>query len=143
MKPCLVDVNVVVALLVADHVHNSLARKWFDMLAAEEAGICRFVELAVVRLLGNRHVMGSLALTAAEGWRVVRELSEDERILYLDEPAGIEPLLTDLLEYSVAAGKLVSDAYLAAFAIASSRTLLTFDADFRRFRGLRLKLLDR
>lgn len=141
MKLCLVDVNVVFALLVADHVHHPVARRWFDNLGAEEAGLCRFVELAVVRLLGNPKIMGPLALAAADGWRVVCELSTDERVAHLQEPAGIEVHLAELFEYPATAGKLVGDAYLAAFAIASSRTLVTLDRDFRRFRGLSFELL--
>jgi toxin-antitoxin system PIN domain toxin len=38
-------------------------------------------------------------------------------------------------------GPLVSDAHLAALAIEHGATLLSFDADFARFAGLRLKHL--
>jgi uncharacterized protein len=141
MKPCLVDVNAILALLVRSHAHHDLARRWFDGLNAGEVGICRIVQLAIVRLLGSRAIMGSHAVSAAAGWGIMVELFEDERVEFLIEPANIESFLPRLLSHPVAAGKLVTDAYLAAFAMAASRRLVTLDRDFRRFRGVEIEFL--
>jgi predicted nucleic acid-binding protein len=46
-----------------------------------------------------------------------------------------------LLDYPVPTNKFVADAYLAAFAIAASMRLTTFDSGFEQFRGLELQLL--
>jgi predicted nucleic acid-binding protein len=80
MKPCLVDVNAILALLVRSHAHHDLARRWFGGLNAGEVGICRIVQLAIVRLLGNRAIMGSHAVSAATGWGIMVELFKDERV---------------------------------------------------------------
>jgi toxin-antitoxin system PIN domain toxin len=141
MKRCLVDVNVVLALLVPRHEHHGRAMRWFDALAAGEAGLCRFVQLAVVRLLANRVVMGTHAVPPAAGWAIVEELLGDERLELAGEPAGIDSLLPELLRQRRSGSQVVSDAYLAAFALASSRGLVTMDAGFRNFRGLELELL--
>jgi len=141
MKRCLVDVNVILALLVRQHIHHAQARGWFEELGAAQAGICRFVQLSIVRLLGNRSLMADDAVPAFEGWRLTTELLQDERLELLPEPPTIDPLLPKLIHYPSSAGKLVGDAYLAAFAMAASRQMITLDRDFLRFRGLDVRLL--
>lgn len=141
MTPCLVDVNVLLALVALQHVHHSAARKWFSALSAGEAGLCRVVQLALIRLLNNRSVMGEGAISPGAAWRLIEELLEDERLEYVPEPPRLDSVLPILLVHPMPAGKLVTDAYLAAFAIASSRCLVTFDKGFRQFKGLELDLL--
>ena len=50
-------------------------------------------------------------------------------------------MLGELLRYPVPTPKLVGDAYLAAFAIAGGRKMVTADGGFRQFRGLDVELL--
>jgi toxin-antitoxin system PIN domain toxin len=142
MKPCLVDVNVWIALLVAWHVHHSSAHQWFAALKAQEAGMCRLVQLAIIRLLGNRSLMGSDVQSASHAWHKLAELAEDERIQFVPEPSGIDTAMPALLQYPVPTGKLVGDAYLAAFAISSSRKIVTMDRGFQQFHGVEVQLLD-
>jgi hypothetical protein len=66
---------------------------------------------------------------------------EDERVLLLAEPSGIDSILPAFFRYPVPTGKLVGDAYLAAFAVASSRKMVTADSGFLQFRGLEVDLL--
>jgi len=141
MKLCLVDVNVLLALVARQHVHHDSARKWFGTLSAGEAGLCREVQLALIRLLNHRSVMGDDAISAGAAWRSIEELLEDERLESVPEPPLLDSVLPTLLVQRMPAGKLVTDAYLAAFAIAASRRLVTFDKGFRQFRRLELELL--
>lgn len=127
MKPCLVDVNVWLALLVPRHEHHQTARAWYESLRRGEAGMCRFVQLAVVRLLANPSVLGADALTVREGFKVVAALLEDERVELVREPDGLGAVLPRFLDAPLPAGKLVADAYLAAFAECDRRRLVTFD----------------
>lgn len=143
MKRCLVNVNVWLALLVIQHEHHKLARKWFDRLAADEAGLCRIVQLALIRLLANRSIMGVHVVSASSAWDLIEKLLEDERVDFIPEPSGVDSVLPTLLNYPIPTGKLVTDAYLAAFAIAASRRLVTLDRGFRQFRGLDVDLLIR
>jgi uncharacterized protein len=141
MKPCLVDVNVWLALLVIQHDHHTIARQWFEGLAAGESGLCRLVQLGLIRLLANRTIMGADAVSASRAWELIEELLEDERVDFIDEPGEIHVMLPSLLKYPIPTGKLVTDAYLAAFAICASRRIVTLDAGFRQFRGLDLAVL--
>ncbi len=143
MKRCLADVNVLLALMVRHHEHHKRARKWFEGLEAGEAGLCRFVQLALIRLLGNRAVMGEYALPASRAWLLIEELLEDERLDFIDEPREFEAIFPALLKHPVPTGKLVGDAYLAAFAVAIHCRLATLDRGFRQFSGLEIELLHR
>jgi len=143
MKQCLVDVNVMLALLVRQHEYHRLARKWFDTLEANEAGVCRLVHLALIRLLGNAAVLGNDALSASAAWILVEELLMDERLDFLAEPSDLDSVMPTLLNYPIPTGKLVGDAYLAAFASCESRRVVTLDRSFRQFRGVSVELLRR
>jgi toxin-antitoxin system PIN domain toxin len=142
MTPCLVDVNVWLALLAVRHVHHKPARRWFDALAADDAGLCRIVQLAVIRLLGNPTIMGTDAVPAVDAWNLISQLLEDERVVFVDEPPGIDSILPGLFRYPTPTGKLVGDAYLAAFAIAASRKIATTDRGFQQFRGLQVEWIE-
>jgi uncharacterized protein len=141
MKQCLVDVNLLLSLLVQQHVHHQAARSWFSRLRAGEAGVCRMVQLSVVRLLGNRSVMAKDQLSAAEAWRTISELLEDERLEFLPEPEALDNFLPKFFRYPVPTVNLVADAYLAAFAVAASRRIATFDRGFRQFDELEVDLV--
>lgn len=142
MQRSLVDVNVWLSLLVRQHEHHVTARKWYESLESSEAGLCRFVQLGLIRLLGNRSIMGADAVSATAAWGLVEELLGDERVEFVPEPPDIAMFLPSLLRYPVPTGKLVSEAYLAAFAMSSSRRLITLDAGYRQFPGLNVKLLE-
>jgi len=141
MKRCLADVNVLLALLVRHHEHHAPALRWFEGLAVGEAVLCRFVQLALVRLLGNRTVMGKYAVSASAAWALIEELMEDERVEFSAEPALVDAVLPKLLRYATPTNKLVGDAYLAAFSIAGQMRLATVDKGFGQFRDVDLELL--
>ena len=141
MKQCLVDVNVLLPLLVRHHKHHRLARKWLDGLSSGEAGVCRFVQLALARLLANRSIMAGFAIPASDAWRLIRELLEDERFEFVTEPSLIDNILPKLFRYAVPTPNLIMDAYLAAFALAANRRIATFDRGFRQFDELEVDLL--
>ena len=100
MKRCLADVNVLLPLLVRHHEHHELALRWFDGLAPGEAVLCRFVQLAVVRLLGNRTIMGKFAVSASAAWDLMAELMEDERLEFAAEPPLVDAVFPKLLRYA-------------------------------------------
>lgn len=141
MRRCLVDLNVCLALSVRHHEHHSQARAWFETLTAGEAGLCRVVQLGLVRLLTNKSILGQYALPAREAWAFVDQLLEDERLDFIVEPLDLAGFVPAFLQYPCPTGKLITDAYLAAFAVAGSLCLVTFDRGFRQFKGLDLVLL--
>jgi toxin-antitoxin system PIN domain toxin len=141
MKRCLADVNVLLPLLVRHHQHHEIALHWFDGLQAGGGAVCRFVQLALIRLLGNRSIMREYAVSASVAWRLIEELMEDERLEFESEPALMDSVFPKLLTYPVPTNKLVGDAYLAAFSIAGSMRLVSVDKGFEQFRGVDLELL--
>ena len=141
MALCLADTNVWLALLVKEHVHHARALTWFESAAAGKAGLCRVVQLSLIRLLGTPAVMASGTLSSAAAWTSVQELLADERVEFLAEPTEIGSILGGLWRYGAPTRNLVMDAYLAAFAISANRALLTNDKGFRQFRGLHLAFL--
>jgi uncharacterized protein len=85
--------------------------------------------------------MGVDVRTGSEVWKILDTALRDERFVVLDEPEGLERvlrLLTSGLRYSP---KVWQDAYLAAFAIASGRKLVSFDSGFKNFEGLAVEIL--
>lgn len=131
------------ALLVRQHEHHRLARKWFDTLTAGEAGLCRLVQLGLMRLLANRTIVGDHAVSAPEAWALIEALLKDERVDFVPEPPELGSIFPTLLRYPIPTGKLIADAYLAAFAVGSSRRLVTLDRGFKQFRGVETDLLGR
>ena len=63
------------------------------------------------------------------------------RLEFLAEPSGVDAVLPGLFKHPVPTGKLVADAYLAAFAIGHQAQLVTLDQEFSRFAGLDLLVL--
>jgi uncharacterized protein len=133
-----VDANVLLYAVNADSAHHRDARDWLDRVLAgpESVGLAWSVILAFLRL-ATHPVVFPRPLDAGDATRVVRG--------WLGSPVAtpLEPtdqhlrILTRLLDEAGTAGNLVSDAHLAALAIEHDGTLVSYDADFSRFEGLR------
>ena len=141
-KPCLVDINVLLALLAGNHAHHVTARKWFDGCDKDEIGICRYVQLGVIRLLGHTALMQQHAISGLAAFRIIHELIElDERVQFVADHKDVDLFFPQCLSEPVPASKAVNDAYLAAFALAAKRRLVTLDTGFKKFDKLDLLLL--
>jgi toxin-antitoxin system PIN domain toxin len=143
------DVNFWLALLLTKHPHHDLAALWMEG-ELDRAGLffCRATQQSLVRLLTTAAVLspyGIPPLTNREAWEKYAELCEDDRIIFAQEPAGIEATWKILATPETPSPKVWMDAYLAAFAINGGMRLVTLDRDFKRFEpnGLDLCLLTR
>jgi len=133
----LADVNFLVALLHARHVHASRAAAWLEGLrAADRVGICRVVQLGVLRVLSNRAWLAEDVLRAGEVWAAWDLLLADDRFLFLPEPAGLEPEWRHLTGAFRKGRMAETDAYLTAFARAGGLRILTFDRGLRELAGV-------
>ena len=141
MTRCLVDVNVWFALVVRQHRHHDIARAWYETLAADEACMCRLVQLGLIRLLGNATILGPDAISATAAWSLISALFQDERVQFIQEPALLDSYLPSFWTYPIPTGKLVNDAYMVAFAASGPYRLVTLDQGFRQFRGVDVELL--
>lgn len=131
--PDLLDASVWLPLSAPDHVHYPRARSYWDNEAAGELGFCRVTALALLRHLTNPRVLGEAALDGGAAWRALRTWLALPHIILLAEPAGLDELLAQWAgKLDLRAGQW-TDAYLAAFAVASGCRLVGFDGDFHRY----------
>jgi uncharacterized protein len=121
------DSNVWLALCVSRHVHSERARSWIDRARQEKFFLCRFTQLAVLRLLTAESVMGSDTQTMAGAWKLLDQIQADDRIAFLPEPEGLEHEFRARSRMSSRSHKVWADAYLLAFASVAGLKLVTFD----------------
>lgn len=141
----LCDGNVWLALALSKHVHQGIARDWFESIE-EPASIlfCRATQQTFLRLLTDAPVLaayGNPPLTNREAWTAYEALLADERIAFREEPVALEARWKELAPRNAASPKLWMDAYLAAFALTAGCHMVTTDVAFRQFPGLDLHLL--
>lgn len=123
------------------HKEHKQCLRWYDGLGPGEGGLCRVVQVSVIRLMCTRAVMGSGVLPAGVAWLRIEELLEDERVEFLAEPLGLDAVWPALLRHVEPTPNLIPDSYLAAFAIAGGHKLITHDRGFLEFRGLEVEIL--
>jgi uncharacterized protein len=141
----LCDSNIWLALVLSKHRHHAAAREWLGTIEDPSSVLfCRATQQSFLRLLTNASVLrpyGNPPLTNREAWSTYAALLTDDRIDFVAEPPGVEPLWKDLATRGTASPKLWMDAYLAAFSLAGRYRMVTTDAAFRQFRGLDLLVL--
>lgn len=112
----LLDANVLIALVITDHVHHDAAERWF-VESTDGFATCPITEGSLLRLL----IRGGQ--TAGDAQAVLHAVQDDERhefwpdvISYGDVP------LNGILGH-----RQVTDSYLAQLARAKDSRLATFD----------------
>lgn len=140
----LADSNIWLALTLSKHECHAAAREWLEARAPHEALFCRSTQQSFLRLLTTKAVLSPYRippLSNQAAWSVYDGLLADERILWVEEPDGLEASWRKLSGGSKASPKLWMDAYLAAFAMAGGHQLVTTDKAFKQFKGLDLLVL--
>jgi len=139
------DINTWLALVVSNHEHHATSLRWLETQQAPASiAFCRATQQGYLRLLCNEKLMkgyGLPTLTNAQALNSYQALLEDDRMTFLPEPDGLEPVWWDFAARDTASTKLWMDAFLAAFVVVGGHELVTFDAGFRQFAGLKLQLL--
>ncbi|MDQ3664327.1 MAG: PIN domain-containing protein [Actinomycetota bacterium] len=139
----LVDANVLLHAVNESSRDHAAARNWLrDALQGGEAvAFAWTVVLAFLRLSTHRAVFDHPLRVDEAGDLVERWLSAPPAVSI--EPTGRHlPLLRGLLGHAGTAGNLVGDAHLAALALEHGATVVSFDRDFARFHGVRLRRPD-
>lgn len=75
--------------------------------------------------------MGDRVQTQHEAWTTYDQWLEDERVDFLEEPHGLEPLFRRFTVSPHPSTKDWADSYLAAFALVSQLQIVTFDRGFQ------------
>ncbi len=115
MQGRLLDVNVLIALVVEEHVYHARALAW--AASVERFALCPIVEGSLVRFLVRA---GESAATASA---VLEALYQTERCEFW--PDSVSYRNVDLAH--VVGHQQVTDAYLASLAVAHDARLVTFD----------------
>ena len=110
------DANVLIALLVADHVHHDAADMWFAGVDGKVA-TCPNTEGALVRMLLR---VGQPPETAKA---ILRALASDPRHVFWPDTVSYR----DVPLAGVVGHRQVTDAYLAHLARTHTSRLATFD----------------
>lgn len=116
MSAVLLDANVLVALVVDDHVHHGKAEDWF---VASRTGFatCPITQGSLMRLLVRE---GQSAESARS---VLQEITSNPRHEFWPDNASYH----DLPVTGIIGHRQVTDAYLAHLARSYSARLVTFD----------------
>ncbi len=122
----LVDVSVWLAAVWGRHMHHHSVARWLDR-HEENLLLCRVTQTGLLRLLSNPAVMGEDAVTRSAAWRIIDELTDDERVLWAQESAELEAVFRVLSARDDLSHKLWTDDYLAAFAQTNGADLVTLD----------------
>ena len=125
LGPFLLDVNVLIALLDAEHVQHETAHRWFAEERDADWASCPLTENGLVRIVSNPAYPGSRC-SVSEAFALLRRFSERKDHVFWGDSVSI------LDERSVRATSLqgyrqVTDAYLLALAVARNGRLVTFD----------------
>jgi len=120
----LLDVNVLIALLDADHIHHVRARDWLGANIATGWASCPITQNGCIRILSQPNYPN--ALKPSEVAERLREATEAVfHQFWAESPSLLSPGLVSW-EYIVGS-RQVSDAYLLALAVRHDGRLVTFD----------------
>ncbi len=133
-----VDVNVLLNAVNSRAVDHLVSRDWLGRSLNGEAsvGFAWLVLIGFVRLSTRRGIL-TTPLTTDQAITVVRGWLERPTVYVLHPTERHFDVLADLLGQAGVAGNLTNDAHLAALAIEHRAQVVTFDADFDRFPGVR------
>lgn len=136
------DVNVLVALYRPDHLHHVPATEWWQASSGsgEPFTVADLVWVGFVRVVTNRRIFEEAA-TFDAAWQFVAAMRGAPTYRRPGVDAGAMEQFARLGREVGASGTIVADTYIAATAAAYGGTVVTFDRDFRKFDGLRVKEL--
>jgi uncharacterized protein len=141
-KMLLPDINVWLALAFQSHHHHPVAKTWFDALPSQPACcFCRLTQQGFLRLLTNASVFGKDAVTLPNAWRMYDFFMNDVRVVFAEEPAGLEMHWRSHTQHQTYSPSVWNDAYLAAFARAAGFQVVSFDKGFAQYSNVTVILL--
>lgn len=136
----LVDANVLLHAVNERAREHAAARDWVQeaLGGGEAVAFAWTVVLAFLRLSTHPAVFPR-PLSAGQAAESVERWLGSPPAVTLEPSRRHLPLLRGLLEAAGTAGNLVGDAHLAALALEHGATVVSFDRDFGRFEGLRVR----
>lgn len=132
------DVNILVYAYDSDAREHARARDWWEgtLTQARPVGMPWATLLGFIRISTHRAIMNT-PMATKDAIRTVRAWLDVPRLQVITPGERHAEILFGLLERVGTAGNLTTDAHLAALAIEYQAELVSNDADFARFPGLR------
>jgi len=140
--PLFLDVSVWLPLVWDGHVASEATHRWLAS-QSEDLIVCRITELAMLRHLTNPAIMGNDVYSNVEAAGFVESFLAQPDVVFRSEPAEIGNYFPRLGRDADPSRNRWTDAYLAAFSIASKIEFITYDRGFSRYQseGLTWRLL--
>lgn len=133
----LVDANVLLYAVNSSEPRHDDAREWLDgALGGRETVAFTWVVLLAFLRLSTRAGLFPSPLPIADALAQVRDWTAQPPSVLLEPTGRHLDVLAGLLTDVGAGGNLVTDAHLATLAVEHHATVITYDADFARFRGV-------
>ncbi|MGA2326801.1 MAG: type II toxin-antitoxin system VapC family toxin [Bryobacteraceae bacterium] len=132
------DINILVHAYNSDSPRHAPARGWWEgtLRQPRPVGMPWATALGFIRIMTHRGILEN-PMHVKDAIRRVRLWLEHPRIQILTPGERHAEILFRLLTHLGTAGNLTTDAHLAALAIEYQAELVSTDADFARFPGLR------
>ena len=127
----LLDANVLVALIVTDHVHHASAETWL-VSTAESFATCPITQGSLVRLFIRQ------GQSAGEAQAVIAALGRSSRHEFWPDSVSFADVAMD----GVVGHRQVTDAYRAQLARSNHSRLATFDRGLAALHGDVAELID-
>lgn len=137
----LVDANVLLYAVNESDAKHETAREWLDTSLSEgrPTGFAWIALLAFIRL-STKVGLFPQPLSVEEAVSRVREWLDRPSSVVIDPTSRHLDIVAGLLREVGTGGNLVNDAHLAALALEHDASVITYDTDFARFRGVRWQL---
>jgi len=135
------DINFWLAIVFESHAHHPAARAWMESAPRQSCCFCRVTQMGFLRLATNRKVFPLDALPMNDAWRTYDELLSDERVVFAEEPHGLEVAWRTTTRSQAYSTNIWTDAYLAAFAQVADFEIVTFDKGFAQYPSVRQTIL--
>ena len=134
MRPFLLDVNVLVALMWPPHVHHESALDWFDIHKLEGFRTCPLTQAGAVRVFSNpRYSPDRVTVNDAQrSLNLFTSLPEHE---FWPDELNLSDAIS--LAGGISGHQQITDAYLAALAMSKGGILATFDKGALALQGAR------
>lgn len=125
MKGFLLDVNLLIALLWAQHEHHTAAQRWFAEASRQGWATCNVTQLGFVRIVTNP-AFSPDAIRAGQAVAVLETNLEHPSHRFWEDRWGASALLAPFLP-RLMGHRQVTDAYLLGLALKHGGRLATFD----------------
>jgi toxin-antitoxin system PIN domain toxin len=137
----IVDTNVLLYSVNEESRDHEWARAWVEQALSglETVGFAWLVLVGFLRLSTTRGLLRR-PFRSAEALDLVSDWLSAGPSVVIHPTSRHFDILRDLIEpFGGTAGNLVNDAHLAALAVEHGATIVSFDRDFGRFRGVRVE----